>query len=72
MFRCEKCQKVSEPREVSHKVVTETREVEYPYREYANKKDVLFDPRGTDDPGGVGHETVKEITVCGECAEKMV
>lgn len=62
-FRCAVCNKVSEPDTPAFKKVLETREKVYPYRSYANLNE-------TDDPGGKGVETVKEVTVCKTCKEK--
>ena len=70
MYNCEKCNKTSKAGEPAFKLVTETREVNYPFREEANRRDSsVYMPYGTDDPGGKGVETVKELTVCENCSK---
>lgn len=59
-FRCEKCERTSLHGEAAHRIVTETRQHEHPYRVKANRN-------GSDDKGGVGQQIVKEMTVCGQC-----
>lgn len=66
MFRCGNCQQVSKLGEAATPVVVESRGKTYPARGRANP------PRSpnwdwTDDPGGNGYETVKEIRVCPRC-----
>ncbi len=55
MFRCEKCNKVSMPREKSNKVVIEKRDKTYSYK------------KGYEERTAHGWEIQKEITVCNEC-----
>ena len=71
MFRCENCQTVTQPYELSHRLVAESRPVSYPFRADANvyradKKEQLRDDRG-----GSGFEIVRELTVCTVCSEKI-
>jgi hypothetical protein len=69
MFRCESCNKNVKAGERPCFFVVERRDAVYPYREGANKRDATaFDPWGTDDPGGKGYETVKELKLCEPCA----
>lgn len=60
MYRCEVCQKSSQPRIQMKKVVMATRVKTYKAREFANRD-------GTPDNGGIGRETVREIGVCPDC-----
>ena len=53
MFRCQKCKKVSKPREKAEKEVVEIRE-----REYKNEIGEMI---------GVGTEIVKELWICAAC-----
>lgn len=60
MYKCEVCNTNCD--HAMLKNVTQTREAEYPEREYKN-------PRGKKifDPGGVGREIVNEVAVCSSC-----
>lgn len=71
MYRCENCQNVVPPNTKAHRVVIETRLKRYPRRERANKIKEDGKIRHIADPGGIGYETVREITVCPECAKKV-
>lgn len=59
MFRCEKCNKISKPREKMHKVITETRE-----KVYENK---IKTKNGESIKETFGTEIVKEISLCENC-----
>ena len=59
MYRCQKCNQLSKPRELSTLVVVETREKIYPRREQAMQKGRGLTRRWIEDPGGVGVETVR-------------
>jgi hypothetical protein len=67
MFYCDTCNELSKKGEASFRKVIETREKIYPQRENAFKiireGKVFF----LNDEGGVGHEIVREITVCQNC-----
>lgn len=67
MFRCGLCSQISVPRDKATRVVTETREVTYPYRANAN----TFMKEGKEevsaDPGGKGLEIAKEVLACKAC-----
>jgi hypothetical protein len=80
MFRCEKCNKVSRPREKGVLLVTERREHIFPFRKDANLvRQGPVDKAGgihlwrpkktirTSDRGGIGLQIVKEMRVCGRC-----
>src|SRR6185295_7945933 len=53
----------------AHRKVVETRRREYPRRPKANQFRKDGRQEYTDDPGGVGTETVREILVCPSCFE---
>lgn len=57
MYRCEFCYQQQEPGTPSTNIVVTTRPKEYEPRPRAN------------DPGGQGHEIVKEKLACPPCAE---
>lgn len=72
MFRCQMCGKVSGAGTKSKKVVVATREREYKGNmdEFPQRRGGRFrEPRKPRDRGGKGHEIVKELMVCGTCAE---
>lgn len=72
MYICQICKKVISVNKPSFLIPFVIRKKHYPFRAHANK---FIDPnkpgkkkiKHTDDPGGVGHETVKEIQVCENC-----
>jgi hypothetical protein len=66
MFKCEICGTLSMPGERPVTLVTETRDAEYPARDYVAK-------RGQEchDAGGYGTEIVREIRAHAKCAEAM-
>lgn len=67
-YRCGQCGDVVGPGITMKRKVTQTREAIYPHRMKAFKyKDELGKIQWKDDPGGVGHEIVKEIPVCTAC-----
>ena len=57
MYICEICDAQTEPNVPCHVIPTEIREKVYPPR--------------TGDPGGSGHETVKEVRACPSCATAL-
>ena len=59
-FRCERCNTISQRGQKAHRVVTERRDHQYPFRPKANRD-------GADDPGGKGTQIVSERTVCAAC-----
>ena len=64
MFRCPRCDVVAEPTVRPARVVVEARVKTYPERRYrlrGDRKDRI-------DPGGVGTETVREVSLCAGCA----
>jgi len=75
MFRCQNCDTVVPAGTPAHKIVTQTREKEYAQREAAPDNRRRFGRRFRRsriiDPGGHGHEIVREIMVCPECAEQL-
>lgn len=65
MFKCGDCGNNSKLREKVSRLVVETRVVDYSEKWH-------WDPLGfrvTDDKGGVGTEIVREIEICGDCAQ---
>src|SRR6266511_3424962 len=72
MYRCELCGGIVPPRTPSFSVVVETREKRYPRRPMLyppRKRSEWKDPeKWRDDPGGVGHEIVREARTCPACA----
>jgi hypothetical protein len=72
MFKCGLCQTQSKPGEPGVRIVTETREVVYPYIEDAHEF-VEFETGRTvikDDPGGRGLQIAKEVLACQACASR--
>lgn len=73
MYRCQVCGSVVPPRTPCRRLVVQTRPARYPYRQEVNRV-VRVTPDGkvkekfTDDPGGAGEETVREVTACPRCA----
>lgn len=59
MFICSVCDKPSKPGDKQARVVIETRSKVYPARP------------GSKDPGGVGHEIIKEVTMCLPCESNL-
>lgn len=74
MYNCDRCGNPTRARQKILKVVTATRGKTYPQRMYTKGKEIdPDDPKGARgrhkiyDPGGVGHETVKEQKLCLPC-----
>ena len=67
-FRCDNCGKPQLTGTQPIKIVTKTREKEYPerYKEIPNSKPIKFDN------GGKGWETVKEEKLCASCAMALL
>jgi hypothetical protein len=77
MFRCQNCDKVVPTSTRSSKIVVQIREKEYRSRGSDPSERRRY-PRGRGprkkvkfDRGGAGHEIVREIMVCPECAATM-
>lgn len=70
MYRCEICKEVVPPRTPAHRVVVETRPVQYPFRPEANVVVVKRKRETRNDPGGAGQEIAREVTACPRCAGK--
>lgn len=77
MYRCQICETVVPPGTRTHKVVVQTRAKEYAAREKPSSRGGggfrgrgRFQKRKPMDPGGEGHEIVRELTVCPACAEQ--
>lgn len=66
-FICNRCNKATPNGAKVHRIVTEKREVTYPYRNDANRYKDAHGWVWTDDKGGKGYETAKELSVCGAC-----
>jgi hypothetical protein len=69
VFRCQVCRKVVAPNTRPIRHVVETRERQYPLRLKANRFKRDGRERRSDDPGGTGREIVREVLICGACAE---
>ena len=75
MYRCEQCGAIAPPNTPAIRLAILTRPKTYPYRSKANRVAYLDENckhkvTYTDDPGGIGREIEKEITVCPACAAK--
>ena len=60
MYRCKKCNQLSQSGEAASRVVTETRTRTYQPREFAMRKGRGNYVKWIADPGGVGVESVRE------------
>lgn len=72
MFRCQMCGKVSGARVKAAKVIVASRPKEYKgnIEEFTGRRFGRFrQPSKPRDRGGRGHEIVKELMVCGACAD---
>lgn len=71
VYRCQLCGGVVPPNTPAIRQVAETRQRKYPFRAKANRfrKDGRI--KESDDPGGVGYETVREIVVCPGCSKEV-
>ena len=67
MYCCELCGESTKSGESIRRVVTHVRDKDYPPREYKLPGKSEEGRKVVRDPGGYGHETVKEIAVCGPC-----
>lgn len=71
MFVCDVCGSVTAPGAPCHRVTVETRDVEYPKRDKAHwhpPRPPKEKGKWVADPGGFGHETVREVRACPQCA----
>lgn len=71
MYRCQLCGGVVPANTPAIRQVVETRKRKYPFREKANRFSKNGKIKESDDPGGVGHETVREIVVCPGCSKEV-
>jgi hypothetical protein len=75
MYRCQLCQKVAPAGTRPTKMVVETRAKEYEARGRAPRESRgpsrFREPPGPYDRGGAGRETVKELTLCPDCAKRV-
>ena len=69
MYRCEICHELIGPGLPAAKLVVETRPRVYPERKKANKFKRKRKKEASDDPGGSGYETVREVLACASCQE---
>ena len=60
MYRCKKCQQLSQPNEPASIVIVETKARVYPRREQAMRRGHGLSLRWIEDPGGTGVEIVRE------------
>ncbi|MEM8607005.1 MAG: hypothetical protein AAGF92_07860 [Myxococcota bacterium] len=72
MFRCELCERVSQPGESQIKVIVERRPAEYPSRGKAQRSRVGRRSKFGDDPGGAGYEIVREKIACVACIDEHI
>jgi len=70
MYRCALCEGVVPPKTPCLRKVTLSRPVRYPERPDVNRRIVKGRIRWSDDPGGFGVETVREVLVCKPCHEE--
>jgi hypothetical protein len=70
MFRCQLCSCVVPPGTAARRLVIDRRPKQYPSRSRANVVIRRGKVHHTDDPGGEGHETVREVMVCPYCARE--
>lgn len=68
MYRCGKCGESTKAGESIRRVVVKTRQKDYPARAYRLRGKFA---REVHDPGGFGHEAVRELAVCGRCEFNM-
>jgi hypothetical protein len=70
MYRCEVCKTVVSARVPSHRLIVATRTVRYPHRDKVHFRPADEGGKGKwiDDPGGIGDEIAREVTVCPDCA----
>jgi hypothetical protein len=72
MYKCENCGTLVSARQSSFLFTTIKRRKQYAFRADAN---IAIDKSGkkkkTNDPGGTGYETVKEIVVCKKCYTEL-
>jgi hypothetical protein len=74
MFRCGNCKGVSKPGEKPIRLVVESREKVYDPRfkmKRVNRDGWTRTENVCIDPGGRGHEIVREINACADCAKKV-
>lgn len=71
MYRCESCGSVVGPNQPAIKVVTETRERNYPQRPDANARSKKARRRSKSDPGGAGLEIAEEQLLCRSCTQQQ-
>jgi hypothetical protein len=75
MFRCQHCGVVVPPHTSVELVVLETRPRVYPLRRKVQRElvwnDILRKREKRDDPGGRGHEIVRQIAVCPPCKRAL-
>ena len=79
MYRCELCRKIVLPRVRCVKLVVKTRLKKYAARKKANRfrrfekteKGWKSKIKEVGDPGGVGREIVRELSVCQNCARSL-
>jgi hypothetical protein len=72
MYKCEICQRIVPPGTKANRIPVETRFRRYPMRPKANHYIKEHKQVTSDDPGGVGHEIVREVLACPDCAEKLL
>lgn len=71
MYICQLCQDIIPARTPAHRFTLKTRPRTYPPRRDANPVSRKRKAKRTVDPGGAGHEIVREITVCPACAQQL-
>ncbi len=61
MFKCDKCGKITRPREKQTKKVVKTRDKTYTYTDKFDRNQIKFKENA---------EIVKEISLCEDCAKR--
>ena len=64
MFKCEKCNKITEPREKLHKLPIEYKDVIYQYNQKKGKQENVITT--------YGKNIAKEINVCEKCYQEFL
>lgn len=74
MYRCEACERISEPGDRCNRLVVETEAIAYPRRAKIYWRPPKDGEKGkwVEDPGGTGTRIVREINACAECVAKQL
>ena len=74
MYRCDVCDRVTEPSVPCHQIAVETEPIAHPRRPEIYWRPPRGNEKGKwiDDPGGAGTRIVREVKACAECAAKLL